>query len=82
MLTRLTDKGQIHFIVWHGVLGFGGLTALLYTVLTGWVRGFEAMRDDVAMASVLFPIGGIGWGAITWRRMLRERERLRSGRSA
>ncbi len=58
--------GRTRFILARGVLAWGLTTAVLYTLLM-------TLFDDAAplptllLSLVLFPLGGIGWGALMWR---------------
>lgn len=58
-------KGKWHFIVWRGVIGWGLGTAVLFNLFMVWMtRDWSA--GGCALAFVLFPIGGVFWGATMW----------------
>ena len=57
--------GRRRYILFHGVLGWGLLTALLFT---GWSFYSEESIStvDVVIPFIVFPFGGIFWGAFMW----------------
>jgi hypothetical protein len=65
---RTRAGGRKHYILVYGVLGWGLLTALLFSsmpLLFG--KSFDWIR--AALSLVLFPIGGIWWGSMVWKYM-------------
>lgn len=55
------------FILNIGVFGWGITTALQWSVAMAWLGPPGPFGVYLAMALVLFPIGGWFWGAIMWR---------------
>ena len=64
-LAKTIALGRKRYILFHGILGWGLLTALLFT---GWsFYSKERMSiAEVAIPFIVFPFGGIFWGAAMW----------------
>ncbi len=70
-----TSNERFHYILRYGVLGWGLATGILWSaVMTWWGPG--PFLVYLAIALVLFPIGGWFWGAIMWRMIQRHRPGL------
>ena len=54
------------FVLWHGVIGWGGLSALLLSVWN-YLSPDEVTIGHVALHWILFPLFGIVWGLTMWR---------------
>ena len=62
------ERGKWRYVVLYGVILWGGLTALLFTMLPVLLgNSFDWYR--AAASFLLFPIGGIGWGVYMWNLM-------------
>ena len=62
---RIITLGKKRFIVLYGVLGWGLLTAALFTAETFYFKG-RVDGTDIVIPFILFPMGGLFWGAFVW----------------
>ena len=62
---RLRRKGPLRFILLRGVLGWGLVAALVYSLVMWAVAGAD-LRVLLPLSMVIFPIGGVLWGAAMW----------------
>ncbi len=64
-LEEIIARGKKRYVLLHGVLGWGLLTAALFT---GWsLYTKERMSTfEVVVPFLIFPIGGAAWGACMW----------------
>ncbi len=68
-------KGKWHFIIVHGVIGWGLLTAILFSIvnyLTNDTQFLEGMDNYF----IIFPIGGIAWGYAMWLRLYNQYHKI------
>jgi hypothetical protein len=73
---RILAQGRKHFIVYHGILGWGGSTFIL-TTLWDWHDKFGwhlpaaklELFFDVSFWLLVWSIAGYFWGARMWRKM-------------
>jgi len=75
-LRKIRSRGRGHFILWYGVLVWGVSTAVLSSLLMGWLKTDRTFFDYAPTAFVIFPIAGVFWGASMWwwsMRLLRKR---------
>ncbi len=63
--TQVRRKGPLRFVLLRGVLGWGLTAALLYSLIMCAVTGAN-LRLLLPTALVLFPVGGLLWGAVMW----------------
>lgn len=63
--THVRRKGPLRFVLLRGVLGWGLTTALLYSLIMSAVTGAN-LRLLLPTSLVLFPVGGLVWGAAMW----------------
>ena len=64
-LMRTVQKGMMRFVLVSGVLGWGIPTAILFSIIQHFT-GTPQTISTVAFSLVLFPIGGLFWGAAMW----------------
>ncbi len=64
-LTKIIALGKTRYIVQYGVLGWGLATAALFSAWMCYSKG-SVRPVDVIAPFILFPLGGIGWGAFMW----------------
>jgi hypothetical protein len=57
-------KGAMRFVLLYGVAGWGLCTAVLFSA--AMVVFNDAPMAVVPVAFVIFPLGGIAWGAAMW----------------
>lgn len=62
---QLMAKGKWHYIFFHGVLGWGVTTAVLFS-LAQYYFNEVSFVDSLKLSMVIFPIGGVFWGAFMW----------------
>ncbi len=68
------------FILRRGVFGWGLITAILWSVAMAW-WGPGPLWIYLAVALVLFSIGGWFWGAVMWRLAQRHQSALPTSHS-
>ena len=64
-LDKVMAKGKWHYIILHGVIGWGISTAVLFSLLQSFT-GEAAFIDVIGLSLILFPLGGVGWGVFMW----------------
>ncbi len=62
---QIHKQGFVRFVLIRGVLGWGIVTAILYSLLM-WVFSDSDMSRLLPISLVIFPIGGLLWGAFIW----------------
>ena len=65
MLEKLIAKGKWHYVIVHGVLGWGISTAFLATLIQTYISGSPFM-EQISTALVIYPIGGLALGSFMW----------------
>lgn len=76
-LTRIEanfKRGKVKYIILHGVVGWGLLSATLFVIFTYLTEGKSSPRD-IILPFILFPISGIWWGLWAWRESKRAIDR-------
>jgi hypothetical protein len=63
------------FVLLCGVLGWGVPTAVLFALIQAYSEGWDGFLPKLAIALVIFPLGGILWGRMMWWMMQRQREK-------
>jgi hypothetical protein len=68
-VNQIILKGKWHFIFWCGVIGFGLTTAILFQITVLFIDSSSALSslNGLIISLVIFPIGGIFWGASMWQ---------------
>ena len=80
-LEAIHRKGFARFVLVRGVLGWGIGTALLFSLIM-WIFTDSDIRRLLPLSLIIFPIGGIVWGATMWLVVDRKYKRqLRQGDS-
>lgn len=64
-LEKIIKKGRMNYILFHGVLAWGVVTAILFLLIQHFT-GVPQTLESIALSLVLFPIGGIFWGSLMW----------------
>ncbi|WOT04524.1 hypothetical protein [Shewanella youngdeokensis] len=64
-LEKVLAKGKWHFVLFHGVLRWGVLTALLFCVFK-YVTHAHCSWLTIKLAFITFPLAGMVWGAFMW----------------
>lgn len=68
---RIRVGGRAKFILIYGVLGWGGLVAVL------WVVAMSLLGHDRLLVAAIFPVGGVLWGWLMWDELERRHVRRR-----
>ena len=63
---RTRSKGKWNFIVKYGVLFWGLITAVLFSLFVSLVLRDASFFVVLPISIVLFPIGGMAWGLVMW----------------
>jgi cbb3-type cytochrome oxidase subunit 1 len=67
---RIRTKGRLRYIVIYGVLCYGIGTAVLFSIifplLMSWMSREVSFSRVLLLSLILFPLGGIAWGATMW----------------
>ena len=65
--SKLRERGENKFIWLRGVIFWGVLTALLWSILMQFITPTDNFLRRTIIAFILFPIGGFFWGKIVWK---------------
>jgi len=63
---KVRKAGKGRFIIIHGVIGWGCLTAILVSILSALTSGFTWSIGPVIKNFVTYPIGGVFFGWWLW----------------
>lgn len=66
---KLREKGKWHYVLKYGILGWGVITAVLFSTIFSLVMGGEGKASFFSVLSlsmVLSPVGGVAWGFFMW----------------
>ena len=66
----IVDRKQLgirRFILIWGVLLWGVPSAVLFLIASHWGFNQPYALSQIVIALIIFPIGGIGFGAVMWR---------------
>jgi len=61
-------KGKWHFIIIHGVIGWGLLTAILFSIVKYFTTDTQFL-EGMGNYFIIFPLAGIAWGYAMWLRL-------------
>jgi hypothetical protein len=70
--SAIRAKGRKRYIILHGMLLWGVLTALLWSVAMSLLEGWVRLPFYLIGGLIGFPIGGYAFGAWTWKRLERQ----------
>ena len=62
------EKGNQHFVLVNGVLGWGVITAILWSVLMELIEPSQNIWVRPIIALIIFPIAGIAFGHLMWNK--------------
>ena len=64
---KLREKGKWNYILKYGVMIWGVGTAVFFSLIISFVMERETSFFLILLISlILFPLGGIAWGAFMW----------------
>jgi hypothetical protein len=64
---KLSKMGRSRFVLLYGVLGWGVPTAILFSLLRGYERGWAEFPVNLVLSLIMFPLAGIVWGRWMWK---------------
>ncbi|WP_148300738.1 hypothetical protein [Shewanella marina] len=67
-LSQTISKGKWHYILMHGVIGWGIPTAVLFSIFQSYGDTTSFMQQ-IKPALLIFPLAGTAWGALMWSRI-------------
>jgi|1186.fasta_scaffold139987_2 hypothetical protein len=70
--SKLVKLGRSKFVLLFGVLLWGLPTAILFALTRGYLDGWDSFLPQLIIALILFPLGGILWGRIMWKLLVRK----------
>jgi len=86
---KLRSKGKKHFVLMHGVIGWGVVMAVAMPFVTWLLNSIDPDPlhppdhvKTVLLAFLIFPIGGYIWGAFIWSVMEKRYARHLQGGAA
>lgn len=65
-LSNIRNQGFLRFVLLRGVLGWGLGTAILYSFIM-WLKSDTDISSLLPISFVVFPLGGVLWGALMWQ---------------
>ena len=74
---KFRKLGRKQFVLRYGVLGWGVPVAIFFSLLQGYLHGWQGFAFQLLPALILFPAGGIFYGQIMW--WLLERKQNEAG---
>ena len=75
-LEKTLSKGKWYYIIVHGAIGWGISTGVLFSLLQSFTHE-TSFIDAIELSLILFPIGGICWGASMWFYFNKQYNKLR-----
>jgi len=66
--SKVREKGKTHFVWFNGVLFWGILTGIMWSVVMMYVMPNKNPYSTFIIALILFPISGYWGSKWTWRR--------------
>jgi hypothetical protein len=72
---KLVKLGRSKFVLIYGVLLWGIPTAILFALARAYSDGWDTLPLQLAIALILFPLGGILYGRILWKILVRRVDR-------
>jgi Na+/proline symporter len=66
--SKARQKGRNRYVLLTWVIGWGLWTALLLSVMRGYLDGWGEFPRSLALGVIAFPIGGYFLGQWTWKR--------------
>lgn len=79
-LAKIVNSGKLRFIIIHGALGWGVLTATVVTAFKFFTHQ-KTHFPEVLISFIVFPICGLLWGAFMWPILKKKHEANLAGLS-
>jgi len=64
---QIRKKGEMHYVLFYGVLGWGLLTAVLFQLIQHFAFEKSITIESVLITTTIFVIGGYFWGKFMWK---------------
>jgi hypothetical protein len=64
---KYSKLGRTVYVIRHGVVGWGVPTAIFYSLIRGFVDGWDEFACQLLVAIIVFPLIGIFIGRLNWK---------------
>jgi asparagine N-glycosylation enzyme membrane subunit Stt3 len=64
---KIREQGRMAYVLKYGVVGWGVPTGVMFSIVMAAMQGWERFWVLLAVSLILFPIGGIAFGVLTWK---------------
>jgi hypothetical protein len=71
-LAKISQLGRTQYVLRFGVLGWGIPSAILFSVIQGYRFGWDGFLVQLILALIIFPLGGILFGRLMWRLLVKK----------
>ena len=75
-LEKIITNGKLNYVLVHGVLGWGVVTALLFSLLRHFTIAPQSV-GSVSINLIVFSIGGLIFGLVMWTVLKNKYARLK-----
>lgn len=75
-IAAIVAKGRLHYMVFHGGLLWGTITAMVSALLMGFFNSWENFWTTLLISLIIYPIVGLVWGAFMFSAIERYHKRL------
>lgn len=65
-LEKKIAKGKWHYVLKHGVIGWGIPTAVCFSIIRD-LSGDAVFSDEIGSSLIIFCLAGLGWGQFMWK---------------
>jgi hypothetical protein len=72
---KLVKLGRSKFVLLYGVLLWGIPTGILFALVRGYSDGWGTFLPQLILSLILFPLGGILYGRLMWKLLVRKVDR-------
>ena len=64
---KTREMGPLKYVLLYGVVGWGVVTGVLFSFVLAAIQGWERFWALLLVSLILFPLGGIAFGMLTWK---------------